>query len=137
MYVEQLTVFIENRAGRLEKVTKVLKENGISMLSLSLADASEYGLLRIIVKDHEKAKQVLKDAGFSCMTHKVLAIKLAQTAGSLGDMLSALSEKSIDVEYMYVLFSGEKEACLITKTSDLELAIKAVKDKGFELWCFD
>ena len=78
MFIKQITVFIENRAGRLEQVTQVLKENNINIVSLSLADTSDYGLLRLIVSNPDKAVVFLKESGFSAMITNVIAVKLTQ-----------------------------------------------------------
>ena len=81
MFVKQLSVFIENREGRLEQVTEVLKEENINILSLSMADTTEYGMLRMIVSDPEKAKAGLRSKGFSAMLTDVLAVKTGGPGG--------------------------------------------------------
>ena len=83
MFLNQLSVFIENREGRLDQVLETLKNNGINIVSLSLADTSDYGMLRMIVSDAEAAKAALREAGFSAMLTPVMGVKLAHKAGSL------------------------------------------------------
>ena len=83
MFVKQLSVFIENREGRLEQVTEVLKEQDINILSLSMADTTEYGMLRMIVSDPDKAKAALREKGFSAMLTDVLAVKLEDKVGEM------------------------------------------------------
>ena len=133
MYIKQLTVFIENREGRLEKVSETLKANGINIASLSLADTSEYGLLRMIVSDPEKAKQVLKENGFSAMLTDVLAVRIADEIGMLQPLLKALSDKTLNIEYMYALTNGGHNAAMIIKVNNLEKAVAAINDSNLEL----
>ena len=103
MYVNQLSVFIENREGRLYDVLEALKEGKINIISLSLADTSDYGLLRMIVSDPVKAKEVLRDKGFSAMLTEVLAVKLSHQVGQLQVLLEKVCKAGINIEYMYAL----------------------------------
>lgn len=134
MFVKQLTVFIENRAGRLEEVAQVLKDNDINIVSVSLADTSDYGLLRFIISDYAKAVVVLKEAGFSAMASDVIAVKLTQQVGQLSELLTVLSEVKVNVEYMYGLTSDDQTAFIVLKTDDQNKALDAVKAAGYELY---
>ena len=125
MVVKQLSVFLENRQGRLGDVLQVLKENEVNILSISLADTTEYGLLRLIVENPEAGKDALLAAGFSAMLADVLIIKIPHTPGSLQNMLKIVVEKEINVEYMYGLTTEGNEASIVIKTSDLEKACEA------------
>lgn len=133
MFIKQITVFIENRAGRLEQVTQVLKENNINIVSLSLADTSDYGLLRLIVSNPDKAVAVLKESGFSAMITNVIAVKLTQHVGKLGELLSILSGAGVNVEYMYGLTTGDENASIVIKTGDQKKALDAITESSFEL----
>ena len=133
MFIKQLTVFIENRAGRLEQVTQILKNNNINIVSVSLADTSDYGLLRLILSDPDKAVTVLKEAGLSAMTTNVIAVKLTQHVGKLGELLAILSDAGVNVEYMYGLTSGDENASIVLKTSDQNKALDVIKASTFEL----
>ncbi len=133
MFIKQITVFIENRAGRLEQVTQVLKENNINIVSLSLADTSDYGLLRLIVSNPDKAVSVLKESGFSAMITNVIAVKLTQHVGKLGELLSILSGAGVNVEYMYGLTTGDENASIVIKTGDQKKALDAITESSFEL----
>lgn len=133
MFIKQLTVFLENRAGRLEQVTQVLKENDINIVSVSLADTNDFGLLRLIISDPEKAAAVLKAEGFSAMLTDVIAVKLTQHVGKLGELLVILSEADVNVEYMYGLTSGDENASIVIKTSDQEKAVDVITKSAFEL----
>ena len=130
MTVKQLSVFIENRQGRLVEVLQVLKDGGISILSLSLADTTEYGLLRLIVNDPESCKERLSAAGFSTLLTRVLVVKISHQSGSLQDLLRILADASIGVEYMYGLSIDGAEASVVMKPSDLNAAEAAFTAKG-------
>ena len=130
MSAKQLSVFIENRQGRLVEVLQVLKDGGISILSLSLADTTEYGLLRLIVNDPESCKERLSAAGFSTLLTRVLVVKISHQSGSLQDLLRILADANIGVEYMYGLSIDGSEASVVMKPSDLNAAEAAFTAKG-------
>ena len=132
MVAKQLSVFIENRQGRLGEVLSVLKKNKVNILSLSLADTTEYGLLRLIVNDPALGREKLASDGFSTMLTDVLVIKITHEAGSLQDLLSYLAENGINIEYMYGLSIDGQEAYVVLKASDLEKADKTLTEKGVE-----
>lgn len=133
MFMKQLSVFIENREGRLEEVLAVLKENGVNIVSLSLADTSEYGLLRLLVSKPEEGRNALKAKGFSAMLTDVLAIKISHKVGTLQELLGAICEANINIEYMYALTTGCDDASIVFKTSDLEKAAKTLTAAGVEI----
>lgn len=133
MFIKQITVFIENRTGRLEQVTQVLKDNDINIVSVSLADTSDYGLLRLILSNPEKAATVLKENGFSAMITDVIAVKLTQHVGKLGELLFILSNAGVNVEYMYGLTSGDENASIVLKTNDQKKALAAITESAFTL----
>ena len=133
MFLNQLSVFLENREGRLDQVLETLKNNGINIVSLSLADTSDYGMLRMIVANPEAAKKALKDAGFSAMLTSVLGVKLAHKAGSLQACLSELSKEGINIEYMYALATSGDDASIVIKTTDLDKAAAVLAAKGIAL----
>ena len=128
MSVKQVTVFIANKEGRIEKVTEVLKENAINISSLSLAESVDFGLLRLIVSDPQAAIDCLKNAGLSAKLSNVVAVRISNAAGSLHDLLTALKE--FNIEYMYVLSTSD-HASMIMKIRDIEAAEKLLSDKGF------
>ena len=133
MLAKQLSVFIENRKGRLGEVLAVLKENDVSILSLSLADTTEYGLLRIIVNNPEVGREKLAEDGFSTMLTDVLIIKINHKVGSLQELVTVLSENDINVEYMYGLSIDGEKASVVLKTSDAEKASKILVSCGIDL----
>lgn len=133
MFVNQLSVFIENREGRLEQVLETLKEKNINIISLSLADTSDYGLLRMIVSEPELGKSALREAGFSAMLTPVLAVKLSHQVGQLQVLLSEICKAGINIEYTYALATGSDDASIVIKTADLEKAAAVLEKNGVEL----
>jgi hypothetical protein len=131
MVIKQLSVFIENREGRLEQVTQALKERKINIVSFSLADTSEYGMLRMIVSDPEQGKKVLKEEGFSAMLTDVIAVKIAQKTGTLHEVLKILFEANISVKYMYTHATTGEDTSIIMKLSDLEVALPVLDENGY------
>ena len=130
MTAKQLSVFIENREGRLGEVLRYLKENNVNILSISLADTTEYGLLRLIVNDAQKARDVLYKEGFSSMLTDVLIIKVPHAPGSLQKILELIAEKDVNIEYMYGLSVESEDASIVLKTNDLEIACQVLKAAG-------
>ena len=131
--MKQLTVFIENRLGRLEEVTQTLSKNNINSVCISLADTVEYGMLRMIVSQPAAAHEALTGAGFSARLTDVLAVKLPHHFGTLRGLTSLLSSSGIDIRYMYALTSGEN-AAIVINTSDNERTEKILcADGGFEI----
>lgn len=120
MFANQLTVFIENRAGRLCEVLNVLKENGVNIISMSLADTTEFGLLRLIVNDAAKGKEKLNESGFSSLLSNVSIIKIPHKVGSLQSLLKIIDQNGINIEYMYGLSVDSDQAYVVMKASDTE-----------------
>ncbi len=131
MFIKQLSIFLENREGRLDDVTEVLVQNNINILSLSLADTSEYGMLRLLVSEPEKARDVLKAGGFSANLVDVASVKISNKVGSLQKFLRACNDSKLNIEYMYVLSTGSDEATIIVKFSDAALAADELKKAGY------
>ena len=132
MFIKQLSVFIENREGRLEEVLDILKQNDINIISLSLADSSDFGLLRMIVSDPVKGKSALKDADFTAMLTDVLAVKLSHQVGQLQVLLSEICKAGINIEYTYALATGNDDASIVLKPADLEKSAEVLKKTGVE-----
>ena len=133
MFLNQLSVFIENREGRLDQVLGTLKNNNINIISLSLADTSDYGMLRMIVSNPEEGKKALKAAGFSAMLTPVLGMKLGHQVGTLQVALSEICKAGINIEYMYALATSGEDAIIVIKTTDLEKSAEALKNAGIAL----
>ena len=134
MFIKQLSVFIENHEGRLEEVLDVMKEEQISIISLSLADTSEYGLLRLITTNPEAGQAALKKKGFAAMLTDVLSVKLSHQVGRLQEILSMVCKAGLNVEYMYALSNKEDDASIICKISNGDEAAKLLKSQEVELY---
>ena len=134
--VKQLSVFLENREGRIKDVLEILATNDINLVAISLADTSEYGLLRMIVSDPEKAQRVLKENYISAMLTDVICIRVPHAVGSLYKAMKALEDAKVNVEYMYAFANGD-DASAVLKTRDAELAIKTLEEKGFSVYTKD
>lgn len=133
MTIKQLSVFLENRAGRLEEVLDLLGENHVDIVALSLADTSEYGMLRMIVNDPKKGKAVLKEAGITSMLTDVVAIRVPHAVGSLAKAMHKIVDAGINVEYMYAFANGD-DASAIVKSDDPNQVVRVLEEGGFAVW---
>lgn len=132
MKTEQLSVFLENRAGRLAEVTRTLADAKINIRALSLADTSDFGILRMIVCDHEKAKLVLKEKGFTIGRTSVVAVEVPDTPGGLDSVLQLVSANGINVEYMYAFVQREAEsAVMIFRFDKIDQAVEILSANKF------
>lgn len=127
--VKQVSVFVENKTGRLAEVTKVLGDNNIDISALSIADTTDFGILRLIVNKPQEAEQILAENGFTVSSTDVIAIAIPDTPGSLSKALKALDNSSIGIEYMYA-FVGKlpDEAMVILRTENPETAVELLGD---------
>ncbi len=133
-HVEQISVFLENKAGRLAEVTRILSEARINIRALSLADTSDFGILRLIVNDNEKAKSELKAHGFTVGKTDVVAVEVSDQPGGLHHILRILQKANVNVEYMYAFVqqSGE-DAVLIFRFDNLDEALRVLKENGVKI----
>ncbi len=132
MFSKQISVFVENKKGRLAKILASLKDNGINIRALCLADTQNYGILRFIASDTEKAQGVLKNEKMMFNVSDVLTVRMEDEAGSLCEILSVLALGDIDVEYAYAFVSkNENEAMAVIRTSDDKAAADVLKKKGY------
>ena len=132
MFAKQLTVFIENRTGRLSEVLSVLRTNDVNILSMSLADTTEYGLLRLIVSDPEKGKAKLTEGGFSSLLSDVAIIKIPHKVGSLQGLLKVIDNKKVNIEYMYGLSIEGDNAYVVLKASDTNMLDAILSESNVE-----
>ena len=129
MIVKQISIFVENKMGRLLAISEVLAKNDIDISALSLADTEDYGVLRLIVSDPNKAKAVLNESGVICKINDVLAVAIEDRPGGFNDALKSLSENGVDVKYMYASLSHDKgKAIMILRVDDVEKANKLIVD---------
>jgi len=134
MEVKQISIFLENRAGRLEEVTEILEKHGINIRALSLADSSDFGILRMIVNKPEEAIYALKKGGFTVSETKVIAVEVEDRPGGLSKILKVFSTAGINVEYMYAFVERKlTNAVLIFRVEAIDKAIKVLQDQNFPL----
>ncbi len=129
--IKQLTVFIENRKGSLTRVTKLIKDAGINIISFSLADTENYGLLRMMVSNPDKAYSILKENEMSASLTDVTAVDIDNEPGQLHKLLSLIED--FDIQYMYVFSNRDDYSGVILKITDKEAAEKVIVENGFEL----
>ena len=135
MSIKQISVFLENKPNALQSMCDALTAGHVDMRALSLAEASDFGIARIIVDKLYDAAQLLKDAGFICSVTNVVAAAIPDTPGGLGTVLSALGTCNINVDYMYAFLGGPKadHACMIIKTADPAKTALALKANGIQV----
>ncbi len=134
MKVEQISIFLENKAGRLAEVTRILSENKINIRALSLADTSDFGILRLIVSDTQKAREALKENGFTVGRTTVVAVEVPDTPGGLADILEILSSQGVNVEYMYAfVHQSGKNAVLIFRFDRTDQAIETLEQNNIKV----
>lgn len=136
MTTKQISVFLENKPGQLTEFTKLLNQNHIDMRALSLADAEDFGILRLIVDDSYKTATVLKDAGYVCSITPVLTVEIPDQPGGLVKVLELLGEHGVNIEYTYA-FTARPNDCayMIFRVADNEKAIEALTGHGIKLVC--
>jgi hypothetical protein len=129
MKTKQISIFIENRSGRLAKITTTLGAAGVNIRALSLADTSDFGILRLIVNQTEKAIHILKDHGFTVMVSEVIAVAVPDIPGALGNLLSLMEHAELNVEYMYAFVTKNQDrAVIILRFDDIDKAIETLTE---------
>lgn len=138
MKIKQLSVFLENKRGRLYEALKALAEAGINIRALSIADTSEFGILRMIVTDPEKAKEILEKNEFTVKLTNVIAMAVKDKPGGLSEGLKYLYDANINIEYIYAFVekSGEK-AVVVLRTENLDKTISILQESGINLLNWD
>ncbi|AXV38490.1 MAG: ACT domain-containing protein [Methanobacteriaceae archaeon] len=131
MKIKQISIFLENKKGRLWKAINVLGEAGINIRALSIADTSDFGILRLIVPEPETARKILDENNFIVKMNEVVAVELSDQPGGLASVLKILNNSDINLEYLYA-FVDEKEekAIVLLRTEDINQLIKVLKDGG-------
>ena len=125
MVTRQLSIFLENKTGRINEVARILGDNGINMQAFSMAETADFGLLRLIVPDVDNAVEVLRDASFAVMVTDVLCLNCTNTPGSLSAVLEKLASNNVFIEYMYAFSDGES-ANVIIRPDDIQTAVKVL-----------
>lgn len=133
MAVEQIAVFLENRQGRLADFAEVLKKNQIDLISMSIADTKDFGILRAITKDNAKAAKALRESGFTVSITNLVGIEIEDRPGGLSDVLDVIS-KNVDIEYLYSFARQEgQSAVILLKVPDNDKAVEILKNKGVKI----
>jgi hypothetical protein len=134
MKVKQISVFLENKSGRLATVTKVLGENEINIRALSIADTTDFGILRLIVNEPEQARRVLKENDFTVSETEIIAVAVADEPGGLGRVLDILNRVGVNIEYMYA-FVGRScdDAVVVFRVEEIDRAIELLSQSGVKL----
>lgn len=128
----QLSLFLQNEAGSLNKACQVLAQNNINIITLSLADTREYGILRLLVQDQSKAQELLTQAGFVVKDTPVLVVPVADQPGGLAAILAALNQENVNVLYMYAFPSGKDgKALMVFRFEEPEKALTVLENAGF------
>ncbi|MBP6064659.1 amino acid-binding protein [Bacteroides sp.] len=132
MVAKQLSIFLENKSGRLTEVTEVLAKEGINLSALSIAENADFGILRGIVSDPEKAYNVLKENHFAVNITDVIGLSCPNVPGALAKVLGYLSSEGVFIEYMYS-FANNSTANVVIRPNDMENCIRVLKEKKIDL----
>jgi hypothetical protein len=134
MAVEQISVFLENKSGRLAEVTQILGDGGVNLRAMTIADTADFGILRLVADDSKKALQVLDKGGFTAKVTAVLAVEVPDKPGGLAQVMRVFSENGVNIEYLYVSLERTKEnAVIIFKVADIDRGAKVLQDHSFNL----
>ena len=131
--IKQIAIFLENKEGKASGCCKVLKEAGVNLLALSIADTKDFGILRILTADNAKALQALRAAGYLSSEVELVGVEVPDQAGALSDLLIALGEGGVNVEYMYSYAEADGHAKIVFKTSAVEKAVALLTEAGAKL----
>lgn len=131
MSVKQISVFLENKSGRLADVTKVLADAGINLRAMTIADTADFGILRLIVNKNEEALKVLEEHGFTAKVTEVLGVEVEDKPGGLAKIMTIFDENNVNIEYLYVTQERNKEmAVVIFKVDNLRHGLKILEEHG-------
>ncbi|MFQ3547468.1 MAG: ACT domain-containing protein [Termitinemataceae bacterium] len=134
MQIKQISVFLENTAGRLAEVTKVLARAQVNIRAISIADTADFGILRIIVDKVDTAMEALSNAGFTVRTTDVLAVEINDEPGSLARVMELFQETKVNIEYLYASLEGDTgKAVVIFKVKDLQHGLRIVQEHGLSV----
>ncbi|MDR3138471.1 MAG: amino acid-binding protein [Treponema sp.] len=134
MAIKQISVFLENNAGRLGEVTKVLTQAEINIRAISIADTADFGILRLIVNKSAEAVKALNEAGFTTRSSNVAAVEIDDTPGSLARVMELFQKSKVNIEYLYASLEGTVgKAVVIFKLGDYEKGLQIIKENGFSM----
>ncbi|QSH42307.1 ACT domain-containing protein [Lentisphaerota bacterium ZTH] len=134
MKIKQLSLFIENKSGSLNAVCQILKQHNINIRTLSLADTEQFGIMRLLIKEWQKAKNVLEESGVVVKVTEVLALPVADRPGGLAEILSVLDRNRVNVEYMYAFTYGQKDsAIMVFRFEDPDRALEILEKENIDV----
>ena len=134
MLVKQLSVFMENRPGRLYKLTHALGKEGIDFVTLSIADTKYFGIVRFIARDNERAYEILKNEGFTVGQTELIGVEVEDNPNALASVIEILDEKNINIEYLYsFVLTNHNTAKILMRVENTEQAVKVLEEKGIKL----
>ena len=132
MIIKQISIFVENKPGRLAEITEIIAKNNINIRALSVADTTHFGILRIIVDNPEEVERVLRDAGLTVPITSVITACIHDRPGGLAEVLKLLSSRDIQIEYMYAFIAkSDNEAYVVMRIEAEDAAVKLLHDNGF------
>ena len=134
MVVKQLSVFMENRPGRLYQLTHALGKEGIDFVTLSIADTKDFGIVRFIARDNERAYEILKNEGFTVGQTELIGVEVEDNPNALASVIEILDEKNINIEYLYsFVLTNHNTAKILMRVENTEQAVKVLEEKGIKL----
>lgn len=134
MLVKQLSVFMENRPGRLYKLTHALGKEGVDFVTLSIADTKDFGIVRFIARDNERAYEILKNAGFTVGITELIGVEVADRPNALAEVVSLMEESEINIEYLYsFVLTNHNTAKILMRVNDTDRALTILQNKGIKL----
>lgn len=134
MALKQISVFLENKSGRLYEMARIIGEHGINMRALTVAETIDYGVVRFIADNPDRAAEILRDHGFTVSETDVIAVVVPDRPGGLASVLKLLGENNLNIEYLYCFSEPEKQRAIdVMRIENVELAEKILKSTGFEL----
>ncbi len=137
MTVKQISIFLENKSGRLAEVTKLLGDGGINLRAMTIADTADFGILRLIAHNTERALKILEDGGFTARVTEVLGVEVPDKPGGLASVMDVFAKNGVNIEYLYVsLEKNENNAIVIFKVENIQKGMKALQENHFNTISF-
>ena len=134
MGIKQISVFLENNAGRLGEVTRVLAEAGVNLRAISIADTADFGILRLIVHNHDEALKALKNSGYTTRVSDVVAVEIEDKPGGLAKVMDLFRKTMVNIEYLYASLEGQAgKAVVIFKLEDHQKGLQIIKENGIPM----
>ena len=134
MSVKQISVFLENKSGRLAEVTKILGDGGVNLRALTIADTADFGILRLIADNTERSLKILEDGGFTARVTEVLGVEIPDRPGGLASVMDVFAKNDVNIEYLYVsLEKNESNAIVIFKVENIQKGMKVLKANDFNM----